>query len=159
MTPNFLRRIRRGILPGKIGDVMHGDTTGGYTNATASYTDVTNTEKTFVCTGRPVVIELVPVNGDGNSYVEAESATSLTAEARIKCLRDGVTTVGSLLVGAVVPSTVSVGASVSVTVPPNSVKFIDYDTTPGTRTYKLQGRGSASTQLNISSCAILIYEM
>ena len=118
---------------------------GSFSTASSSFVDVTNLSVTLTTVGRPVFISMIG-DGSGSSSRITNSATG-TAQIEIKIFRD--TTEIAYLLSA---------ADTTNSIMPSEVLHIDTPTS-GTYTYKVQTRVITGTNVFVSNCKMIAYEM
>lgn len=121
------------------GNVAVTNDCGTYTNATTSFTDITNLSATLTTSGRPVMIKLM-ITGSGYGF------NTTAGNAVIRILRDAVT-VGD----------VQIWSSFS----DHYYPFFDQLDAPGAGTYvyKVQGRNTGAGTLTASKVKLVVYEL
>ncbi len=112
---------------------------GAYTNATTSFTDVTNLSVTITTNGKPVEIYLANDGSANTSKLVSLSASKPLTRGFFRLLR-GATTIGDAAIATYASTSPVAAESSQVEVPLGSVRFFD---TPaaGTYTYKIQAAG------------------
>lgn len=138
-------------------DEVLSSSSGNFTMASTSYTDVTNLScASVVTTGRRVVIALVP-DGDTTNVARIAHDETLGASGNLtstfKLVRDS-TDAGLCLIGSRINS--GVGGRWA----PGEIVFTDKPAA-GTYTYKIQAKmSSAGTNLlTVDYCKLLVYEL
>jgi hypothetical protein len=135
----------------KYGAVPNGKTaSSGAFTITSTPTQVTNLSMTIQATGRPVLITLqsdesntgagnegrIQVNPNFNGHIEIQKNNSYLARYEF-----GLS-----------------GSGVAINRPASIIQFVDFDTTPGSRTYKIVALDSNSTSSSISFVRMVVIE-
>jgi hypothetical protein len=126
---------------------------GSFSTASGSYTDVTNLSASLTTTGRPVVVMLITDNAGSAGYLSVDaSGGSSIASANVKVLR-GSTTVHESLVQGNFPTSAASG----VYLPPGAVNTLDA-VAAGTYTYKVQVKKNFGT-VTVTNCKLVAFEL
>lgn len=127
---------------------------GSFTIASTTPTDVTNLEVTITTTGRPVRVGLQSVNSTSLiGYLEVFAVTDPTASIYI--LRDGVVLCSNVIENL----NTTHGGSLYINAPTASISYFDI-VAAGTYTYKIQvACNNASTNFNVFNTVLVAYEI
>lgn len=130
----------------------------GYSNATNSFTDVTNLSVTIVTSGRPVMLMLVSADTSGSSGFISASGTDANVGGSILFNRDASTTLSTsefIITGAA-------ATSKGLAVPPGAFQFVDTTATAASHTYKIRAASLlvvASASMGFSNVKLIAYEL
>jgi hypothetical protein len=147
--------LPKGNLPSSGQQISSSCGNQSYTNATSSFTDVTNLSVTITTTGRPVLVATIP-DGTGSQYsawdVIRVGSANATFQGALKLLR-GATTVQHTNLSLSLNVALGSGTS-TVSFSPSSILSIDVPAA-GTYTYKVQGRGDSGGITTTITCDYL----
>lgn len=115
---------------------------GSYSNATTSYTDVTNLSVTITTNGQPVYLSLITIEGTGSSL-------NPDSTAYLKLVRDS-TDISEYIIGFT-------GTSGYYAV--GGINYVDV-VAAGTYTYKLQAKKAVgTTAISVTNCRLIAFEL
>ena len=146
-----------GTSPGTRG-VAISSSSGTFTDATDTYSDVTNLSVTIVTNGRPVLIKLVSATTSGTGAVSifksgADSASIISGN--MKYVRDGSTDIAETTLQHSFPTDTDSNHGVRW-----PTEFIAIDTPgAGTYTYKLQVHGDGTGAGSFGQCTLSVIDM
>lgn len=127
----------------------------GYSNATASFTDVTNLSVTITTTGRPVFIGMI---GDGSSSVQLTSGGGGIITGNLRML-EGANTLFTSQLNQNIGASGDPAATLRFPCSAFSTVFVG---TAATYTFKIQGAGGVNfntTTLSVNNCKLVAYEL
>lgn len=129
---------------------------GAYTNATTSYTDITNLSATITTVGRPVILFIqadTDATGIGSFDIFANSAVT-NIGGHVKLIRDST----DIAIHSYQMSQPTASTTFILSVPV-SLAFLDAPSA-GTYTYKLQAKAIAtSTTIRVARVKLVAYEL
>jgi len=129
---------------------------GTYSNATTTFTDVTNLSVTITTHGRPVLVAVVGTGTLGGLYVQNTSSSGNTAAAgEMKILRDS-TDISYQSIQCIDSSSTN-GADPQLYVP-SGMLVIDFPAA-GTYTYKMQARAASSDNVKVTQMKLVAVEL
>lgn len=134
-----------------------GSSTGNFTTASGSVTDVTNASGSITTTGKAVKVSLQPAGDASNSsYIGVGNSAGASARAEFTIYRDGVEIAN--------PNTFiqATGATVvNKYDPPGYLDFTDYavEGLPGTYTYALKVQLLLGNVVSVQYCKLSLREV
>lgn len=138
-----------------IGGVASSASSGTFTSANASYTNVTNLSVTITTSGRPIFVGLIAAPGSLQSQVGIQFTTTL-AEGFFKILNNTTSTefIHTMQIEAA-PS----GGAVASQIPCSSINTVDFQSA-GTYNYLLQVASfSGDATVAVTNCILVAYEL
>lgn len=128
---------------------------GSSTFSTTSTTpvDVTNLSITITCNGRPIVVMMKPRNLSVGGFINI-SSSSASGIGTMYLLKDSIEITRSRISTFLNPSAPAISMPCSV------FQYIDFDSTLGSRTYKMQASVNAGTStFGFDDCELVAYEL
>lgn len=127
---------------------------GAFTTTSTSLTNVTNMSVTITTTGRPVMIIIQPASGANGFFAVRRVSGTGNSTGLI-----GVTRDASLIAEAELFNGASVAAVATTLVIPGSFHFFDPSPSAASHTYNFQAATVANSEIDITNCVIVAYEL